>query len=427
MSPDGNQTGDVRSEVASAFASRWSGEADQVIMSPGRINLIGDHTDYSLLPVLPMAIQYGIAFAAGDGGDAQGGTGITIDSLNDPAELTVAADGTTSAAVAASWHRYAEIALRYLDPLPEGCRILLNGDLPLTGGLSSSSALVVGLLAAVSGVGERQQRGQALSGQALADAAVAAERMAAIEGGAMDQTIIVFGVAGAAVRLEFDPPSRRTVTIPDGLSLVATYSGEQAAKGASAKDSYNTRVVACRSATALLVKSLGLDAAPDPLVLGRLGAIAPEALDALPDVATAAQVASDTGIDLSLLIAMSAGDFNHEESVPIKAVAKHVVEEAAAVDAMELALSAGDFGAIGELLNSSHRSLQSFGSSTPALDALTAAVVAAGGLGARVTGAGFGGYAIAGCHSEDVERVIDVATATTGGPAFEVTASAGIS
>ena len=418
---------ELRSQASSAFTDRWSGEPDQLLLSPGRINLIGDHTDYSLLPVLPMAIQYGIAFAAGDGGDAGGGTGITIDSVNDPAELTVAADGATSAATEASWHRYAEIALRYLDPLPEGCRILLTGDLPLTGGLSSSSALVVGLLAAVSGVGERQGRGTALQGQALADAAVAAERMAAIEGGAMDQTIIVFGEAGAAVRLEFDPPARRSVKIPDGLSLVATYSGEQAAKGASAKDSYNTRVVACRSATALLAREMGLDAAPDPLVLGRLGAILAEAIAALPDAATAAQVARDTGIDVSLLVAMSAGDFNAEEQVPIKAVARHVVEEAAAVDAMEVALGAGDFATIGDLLNSSHRSLQSFGSSTPALDGLTAAVVNAGGLGARVTGAGFGGYAIAGCRTEDVDRVIQAATAATGGPAFEVTASAGIS
>ena len=184
----------------------------------------------------PWRQQHGVralvpAFGAGAGGDASGGSGITVNSLNDPAELTVSADGSTTASKPASWHRYVEIALNYLDPRPEGARILLTGDLPLTGGLSSSSALVVGLLAAASAINEQQGRGSALAGQALADAAVAAERMAAIEGGAMDQTIIVFGVEGAAVRLDFDPPARRTVTIPDGLALIAAYSGEQAAKG----------------------------------------------------------------------------------------------------------------------------------------------------------------------------------------------------
>ncbi len=416
----------LRSWVAAAFAERWKSDPAKVLVSPGRINIIGDHTDYSLLPVLPMAIQYGIAFAVGDGGDANGGGGITIDSLNDPAELTISSDGTAVAEKPASWHRYAEIAMRYLDPLPEGCRILLTGDLPLTGGLSSSSALVVGLLAAASQMSAEQDRGRALTGQDLADAAVAAERMAAIEGGAMDQTIIVFGVEGAAVRLEFDPPSRRVVRIPDGLSLVAAYSGEQAAKGDSAKDAYNTRVVACRSATALLLAPMGVKA-PDPLVLGRLGVIPAAALDALPDAATATEVAAKTGVPLADLVAMSAGDFKADETVPIRAVAKHVVEEAAAVDAMERALGAGDLDAVGDLLNSSHRSLRSFGSSTPALDALTAAVVDAGALGARVTGAGFGGYAIAGCRTEDLDRVIDAAVAATGGPAFEVTAASGIS
>lgn len=417
---------DLRSQVTAAYAERWQADPSNVLVSPGRINLIGDHTDYSLLPVLPMAIQYGIAFAVGGGGDAAGGSGITVDSLNDPAELTVDTDGSTSSETSASWHRYVEIALNYLNPRPEGVRILLTGDLPLTGGLSSSSALVVGLLAATTSLNEEQGIGQALAGQDLADAAVAAERMAAIEGGAMDQTIIVFGVEGAAVRLEFDPPARRVVKIPDGLSLVAAYSGEQAAKGDSAKDAYNTRVVACRAATALLVADLGVEA-PDPLVLGRLGAIPDAAIAALPESASAADVAARTGTPLADLVAMSAGDFAADQVVPIKAVAKHVVDEAAAVDAMEEALGAADLDVIGDLLNSSHRSLQSFGSSTPALDGLTAAVVEAGALGARVTGAGFGGYAIVGCRTEDVSRVVTAAEQATGGPAFEVTASSGIS
>lgn len=407
---------DLRNQVTAAYRERWGTEPDRLLVSPGRINLIGDHTDYSLLPVLPMAIQYGITFAVGSGGD-----GVTIDSLNEAAELTVSADGQSTSASAASWHRYAEIALKYLDQKPDGVRIVLSGDLPSTGGLSSSSALVVGLLASVSGAS-----GSPLAGQELVDATVAAERMAAIEGGAMDQTIIVFGVDGAAVRLEFDPPSRRTVKIPDGLSWVAAYSGEQAAKGDSAKDSYNTRVVACRAATALLVEAMGLPERPDPLVLGRLGDVPADAVAGLPEEATARAVAEQTGVPLFDLIGMAAGDFDADEIVPLRAVARHVIDEAVAVDAMEKAMGSADLPAIGALLNRSHQSLRRFGSSTSSLDQLTEAVNAAGALGARVTGAGFGGYAIVGCETDRVAQVIDAAVAATGGPAFEVTATAGI-
>lgn len=414
---------ELRRQAAESYRDRWSVDPDAVLFSPGRINLIGDHTDYSLLPVLPMAIQFGIALAVGDGdGDGDGDGTVTIDSLNEPCELIITAEGESrSESAPASWHRYAEIAIRSISVPPSGVRVLLSGDLPSTGGLSSSSALVVGILAAVTSRG-----GTPLHGQDLADTAVAAERMAAIEGGAMDQTIIVFGQQGAAVRLEFDPPARRVIPVPDGLSFVAAYSGDQAAKGASAKDDYNIRVVACRAGAALLSTAMGRDAAPDPLVLGRLGSVPAELLAALPETATAREVAETSGVPVSLLVAMAAGDFDPDRPIPIRACAKHVVTEAAAVDAMERAMAAADLDEVGSLLNSSHQSLRSFGSSTPSLDKLTSAVVSAGALGARVTGAGFGGYAIAACRTEDLATVIDAAVAATGGPAFEVTPSQGI-
>lgn len=402
---------DLEQRVAEAYERRWGAQPDRILVAPGRINVIGDHTDYSLLPVLPIAIQFAIAFAVGSGGD-----GVVVDSINEPAELTV----ERTPASAASWHRYVDIALRMLPEPPTGTRVMIGGDLPSTGGLSSSSALVVGLLAAVTAAGP-----DPLRGQRLVDAAVAAERMAAIEGGAMDQTIIVFGESGAAVRLEFDPPSRRTVPIPDGLVFVAAYSGEQAAKGTAAKDSYNTRVVACRCAAALLAARMRIEP-PDPLVLGRLGVVPDAAIDALPVEGTPRNVAASAGVSVSGLVAMAAGDFPHDRTIPIRAIARHVFREAAAVDAVEAAMGAGDLARVGALLNASHQSLRSFGSSTEALDQLTTAMVEAGALGARVTGAGFGGYAIAVCKAEHTRAVIAAAESATGGPAFEVTPSRGI-
>ena len=138
--------------VAEAFRRRWGVEPEFVLRAPGRINLIGDHTDYSLLPVLPMAIDRGLSFAVGPAPD-----GCTIDSLDEPAALRL---GTTPAQPA-SWHPYAIHAAALLD-CPRGLRVLVAGDLPMTGGLSSSSALVVGLLAALTRDSQTPLRGQAL-------------------------------------------------------------------------------------------------------------------------------------------------------------------------------------------------------------------------------------------------------------------------
>lgn len=402
---------DIREQAARAFRLRFGTEPERVLVAPGRVNLIGDHTDYSLLPVLPMAIQQGIALAVGETR-----SGITIDSLNEPGELVVG----TAPEQPASWHRYAEIALQPFLDATKGSRVILAGDLPSTGGLSSSSALVVGLLAAIT------SRGSApLEGQALVDAALDAERRAAIEGGAMDQTVIVFAEADAALRIDFDPPATRPVAIPEDLVLVAAYSGERAAKGAAARDAYNARVVGCRCAAALISAALGCPR-PDPLVLGRLAGAPRETVDELPQHATASDVSERSGAPLKELVGLAVGDFAADRAIGIRAVARHVFDEAAAVDAAEQALLAGDLDRFGALLSASHESLRSFGSSTEALDRLTRAVTDAGALGARVTGAGFGGYALAACRPESADRVLEAAHQATGGPAFRVIASRGI-
>ena len=411
MDPTDRPTPPLRERVALAYRERFGADPDAVLFAPGRINLIGDHTDYSLLPVLPMAIQRGIAFAVGTTS-----TGTTIDSLDEPGEWQTG----PLAPRPASWHRYVEAALVTTLDEDQNVQILLAGDLPSTGGLSSSSAFVVGLLAAIT-----RNHDVPLSGRSLVGAAVAAERRAAIEGGEMDQTIIVFGEASAATRIEFDPPSTRAVPIPEGLTFVAADSGERAAKGASARDAYNSRVVACRCATALLARSLGREV-PAALVLARVADAKSELVDALPEVITATEAAARTDVDASRLIGLSSGDFDTNAALPLRAVARHVLREATAVDAAEDKLRAGDLAGFGRLLDASHESLRDFGSSTAGLDRLTYALREAGALGARVTGAGFGGYAIAACREGEVDAIIEAARRTTGSDAFEVFASRGL-
>ena len=402
---------ELRERVARAYRSRWGREPERVLFAPGRVNLIGDHTDYSLLPVLPMAIERGIAFAIGSAA-----ADLTLDSLDEPAELVLGRPPSQSA----SWHAYAEAALSPHLPNVTGTRILLAGDLPATGGLSSSSALVVGLLAALDG-----RNSSPLSGWALRDEAVVAERRAAIEGGEMDQTIIVFGEAGAALRIDFAPKAIRAVPLPEDLAFVAAFSGERAAKGGAARDAYNARVVAGRCATALLGKALGR-ALPSRLVLQSVQDAPEEALDALPESTTASDVSERVSIGVEVLAGLSAGRFPEKVEVPVRSVARHVLDEARAVGRAEEALGAGEIESVGRLLNASHASLRRFGSSTPALDRLTESMRAAGAVGARVTGAGFGGYAVAATRPDKVADVIAAAERETGGPAFRVEACEGI-
>ena len=148
--------------------------------------------------------------------------------------------------------------------------------------------------------------------------------------------------------------------------------------------------------------------------------------EGLPEAATASDVAARTGAMLDQLIGLKAGDFPREQIIAIRPVARHVLSEARAVDAAERALLNGDLEAFGALLKTSHESLRSFGSSTEALDRLTHAMNEAGALGGRVTGAGFGGYAIAACRPESVDRVLAAARQATGGPAFCAIASKGL-
>ena len=104
-----------------------------------------------------------------------------------------------------------------------------------------------------------------------------------------------------------------------------------------------------------------------------------------------------------------------------------MLSEAARVDEAVDALGDADLSRFGGLLDESHTSLQRFGVSHPELDRLVMAMRSAGAAGARLTGAGFGGYAIAVCPPDAVESVINAAVATTGGPAFQVRPSGGTS
>jgi galactokinase len=384
------------------------------IRSPGRVNLIGEHTDYSLLPVMPLAIDRCVRLTAAMTDDRR----LIAESTTFPGIIDI--DLADLPASISGWHRYLVAAVRALGVAGHGARLLVGGDLPSTGGLSSSSAFTVGVIATLD-----RLWGLGLSRTDYPAIAIAAERSIGVEGGMMDQTVIALAERGHALRIDFDPPGHRQVPIPEGMGLVAAYSGSPAPKGGDANLAYNTRVVACRAAALLLGVPRGIDVSVPP-VLSRVVAAGGVDLSGLPAETTATQVASTVDVDVELMVRMTAGRFDPDAPLPLAAVAGHVVSEAGRVDRAEAALKAGSMAELGRLLDASHASLQDFGASSPSLDTLVGAMRAAGAWGARLTGAGFGGYAVAVCPESAVDRVVETAVDATGGPAFRVVASEGV-
>ena len=406
-----------RDSAGSAFLERFGEPAAAIARTPGRINLIGEHTDYANLPVLPMAIAQSTWVAASPTADGR--------ILAHSDAFPEAADFARKApAPSAHWHHYLAGALTELDGIAprQGAKILVTGDLPTHGGLSSSSALTVGLLAALSAAW-----GTPLTAEELLPLAIAAERHTGVESGGMDQEVMLFARAGYALHIDFHPPARRDVAIPEGLAFVVASSGEVAAKSAEARDAYNERVVGARLAAAMLADQVGVDLEMPPTLAQVFGVDVVDILvDDLPPKISAREVAHSRDVDVAALVQLSHATFDQVQKAPVRGVARHILSEAARVAQAEEALRASDFTAFGAILNASHNSLRDdMRCSTGALDRLCKEMRQAGAFGARLTGAGFGGHAIAACSPASVAAVIEAAVAATGGPAFEVTASAG--
>ncbi len=307
------------------------------VVAPGRVNLMGDHTDYNDGFVLPLAIDRACTVRVGTG-DANGA--IHARSRQLEGRVTVATDGSTEpATVEPTWGRFVAGAVRALVErgLPVSVEDLeIDTTVPVGSGLSSSSALAVALTLALGG--------DALDRIDTARAASAAETLATgVRGGLMDQLASVFGKAGHALLIDCRDTTVTPIAIPPSMAVLVVHCGVPRTLVGS---EYATRRAECEA----VATALGIDALRD---------------------ATAEQVRDSPR-------------------------ARHVVAENARVVAMARALPRGDLSVLGPLLLESHASLRDdFEVSTPELDALVDVLVACGAAGARLTGAGFGGCVVA--------------------------------
>ncbi|KPK61850.1 MAG: hypothetical protein AMK73_07520 [Planctomycetes bacterium SM23_32] len=403
------------------FAEAFTGRrAELLIGVPGRINLIGEHTDYNGFPVMPMAIERSVRLAVAARQDGR------VELRNVERErypdrrfrlsedIPPYANGDWGNYFKAAAQSVVELAVgwgRQVGAL-RGVSCLVEGDIPPAAGLSSSTALVV-----AAGLAFCAANGLEMSRAALAERMAEAEHYVGTQGGGMDQAVCLLAHAGEALKVDFFPLDVQRIPFPADHCIVAAHSTVKAEKTGRRRPHYNRRVIECSLGAQLLARELGLaapeaggpDAAPRLADLvartGRAPAQIVELLEHLLD--------GDEGLTLKRaagLFDLEPGEFARRflrmkdgsllpmpgHGLRVLPRCRHVFGEAERTERAADCLRGGDLEEFGRLMNESHRSCaQHYEISVPELDELVLLMRQAGALGARLTGAGFGGFAIA--------------------------------
>jgi len=337
-------------QLLEAFQERF-GSAASIYRAPGRVNLIGEHTDYNDGFVLPAAIEFYCWVAASPRRDGK----LVIHSENFNETVEVALD-SLSPPGKKHWANYplgVAWALRQAGKPLTGANIYIAGDIPLGAGLSSSAAIEVATGFALLG-----QSGLAVDRLELAQLCQKAENeFVGARVGIMDQFVSCFGRASHALLLDCRSLQHELVKIPADLQLVMC---NTMVKHELASGEYNTRRAECEEGVRILQK------------------VFPE-IRALRDVT------------------LSQLDEHHRNLSPmVFARCRHVITENARVRSTVEALRRGDCKALGPLMRDSHRSLRDdYEVSCKELDLMVELASAQPGfIGARMTGGGFGGCTI---------------------------------
>jgi galactokinase len=339
-------------ELTREFEFRFGRSPESAARAPGRVNLIGEHTDYNLGLVLPMAIDRDTVSVAARRSD--GKFGVYSQQQGELRNFEAGAFEPSG-----DWIDYVRGVVRSFSESGQtipGLDIAVSSEVPLESGLSSSAALCVSLVTVI----------DEIAGFALApiDRARLAHRaeseFVGVGCGIMDPFASALGSAGSAVRIDCRTQEFETCPVPQDLCILVANSGT---RRSLVNAGYRERVAECQSLLALAVEH----------------GIAP--------------------VDASALRDLSMGMLPQLESIlPSKLYrrARHVITENTRVDSMCAALRAGNLAAVGAILKEGMKSLQSdYEVSTPQLDRLCEVADATTGVyGSRLTGAGFGGCTI---------------------------------
>ncbi|KAJ9546388.1 hypothetical protein OSB04_018931 [Centaurea solstitialis] len=428
---DGSQLEEAElrfSLLNSKFKQIFGHLPDIYARAPGRVNLIGEHIDYEGYSVLPMAIRQDtiVAIRKRDAGESE--KLLRIANVSDkytmctyPVDPNQEIDlknhrwGHYFICGYKGFHEYAKS--KGLDVgSPVGLDVIIDGTVPTGSGLSSSAALVcsstIAIMAALN---------VSLPKKELAQLTCVCERHIGTQSGGMDQAISIMAKNGFAELIDFNPIRATDVQLPAGGSFVIAHSLAESQKAVTAATNYNNRVVECRLAS--IVLAIKLEMEPEVAIskvktlsdveglcvsfAGTRGSSDPilavkEYLKEEPY--TAEEIEKITGKSLNLIFADSASSLDVLKAAKHYKLfqrAAHVYSEAKRVFAFKDAVSSKSdeeemLKKLGDLMDDSHYSCSVlFDCSCGELEELVKVCKANGALGARLTGAGWGGCAVA--------------------------------
>ena len=350
-------------ELKKSFKEAYGHEADAVYFSPGRVNLIGEHTDYNGGFVFPCALSFGTYLLIRKNGEKF----VQFRSLNQPEVVKVTFDKLTER-LENSWVNYPlGVFAQYVKrgvTFEEGFDIIIWGDVPNGAGLSSSAALEV-----VTAYALNDQLGTGLSRTELAKIGQKAEHeFALVNCGIMDQFASANGKKDHAIFLNCDTLDFELVPVKlEGVKVVIsnTHSPHKLDSGA-----YNQRVAECK------------------LAVEQLNKVRP----------------------IKYLAELTEAEFEKVQDAITDPVAhkraRHVVGEVQRTTDAVKALKAGDITLFGQLMNASHVSLRDdYEVTGPELDTMAEEAWKIDGvIGSRMTGGGFGGCTVSLVKDEAIEE-----------------------
>jgi galactokinase len=342
-------------DAVALFRSCFHRRPTVAASAPGRVNLIGEHTDYNGGPVLPLALRVRTTVAAAPA------EGWEFASLIEPEISRLDPDQP----MRQRWTDYligVIRVLRYMGAAPTGARVAVASSVPIGAGLSSSAALCVSAVRTLSLLAGRR-----LTPTETAEAAYRAEHYeVGVKCGRMDQTVATFARSGSALLFETGSGTIRTVPMPAKVWVMETGVSHQLAGGA-----LNQRRRECEEALAIL---------------------------------------RDRGYAISGLAQLKAEDLSDALALLPPLLGRrvrHVVTETTRTRRAADLLIQRDLVTFGRVLVEGHESLRvDYQSTVPEADYLVQTAMKHGAYGARLTGAGWGGAVIALIPPEKAERAV---------------------
>ncbi|PIA60990.1 hypothetical protein AQUCO_00300482v1 [Aquilegia coerulea] len=412
----------------SKFIQVFGHKPDVYARSPGRVNLIGEHIDYEGYSVLPMAIRQDTIIAIRKHDPSESSKLLRIANVNDkytmctyPADPNQEIDlknhkwGHYFICGYKGYHDFAKS--RGMDVgEPVGLDILVDGTVPTGSGLSSSAAFVCSSTIAIMAAYDVN-----FPKKEIAQLTCECERHIGTQSGGMDQAISVMAKSGFAELIDFNPIRATDVQLPAAGTFIIAHSLAESQKAVTAATNYNNRVVECRLAAIVLAIKLGMkpkDAISEVKTLSHVeglclsfassrGSYDPVvAVKELlkEDPYTAEDIEKITEESLTIIFGDSPSSLDvlrAAKHFKLFQRASHVYSEAKRVyafkDTVQSKLSDEEMlKKLGDLMNDSHYSCSVlYECSCPELEELVTICRENGALGARLTGAGWGGCAVA--------------------------------